>query len=248
MIDILLDPLALFALLLLLWLLFSARGNSTFYSVLIPSSLLIVLMLVSSPAIVNPVLSHYENKLHSDACKNDTSLPIVLLGGGIDGRATDDKEVHFLKHASYVRSVRAAQLSLSSPQAILYLAGGVYAKVAESEVMASLLKMLGVMETRMRLDKNSLNTFENAMEVSRLMKKDKQQGTVRLVTSALHMPRAAAVFRRVGVRVCPVPVDYQAIQNVPFYTLVPQSTVLVKSSLLLHEVIGTIYYRYKNWL
>jgi uncharacterized SAM-binding protein YcdF (DUF218 family) len=62
------------------------------------------------------------------------------------------------------------------------------------------------------------------------------------VTSAMHMRRAAAVFRKQGVSVCPVPVDEKWIQPRLVDALVPQISALQKSTDALHEMVGYIWY------
>ena len=63
-----------------------------------------------------------------------------------------------------------------------------------------------------------------------------------LVTSAMHMPRAAASFRRHGVDVCPVPVDRRRLRPAAHEALIPQVTALDKSTAAYHEIIGYVAY------
>ncbi|MDO6459845.1 YdcF family protein [Granulosicoccaceae sp. 1_MG-2023] len=243
MLDALLDPLSLFGLLLLCVVVFqwrACRAPARAGGLL----LIAVLLVFSAPALVNPVVAAYEARLPGgDACEADTGLPVVLLGGGLDGRASAADQIGYLHSASYRRTVKAAELALQAPSATVYVAGGAYRQVAEADVMSALLLRLGVAQEQMRLDSRSMNTFENAQQVRELMTAAGEADRIRLVTSAIHMPRAAAVFEASGLDVCPVPLDYLGLHHVPMMALLPQSTALRKTAALLHEWIGWAYYR-----
>lgn len=240
----LLDPLALFSILLASWLLlrigvmgFSAQG------VMFPVFLLLLLILISAPTVVNPLLNAYETNLAGYECDKAEGLPIVVLGGGVDGRAQSADQIEYMKPATFDRVVGAYRLAEQFPSSDIYLSGGEYRKVAESKMMAHFMGKLGVDPSRVFLDEVSRNTFENAVEVRQLLEARQIPPTVLLVTSAVHMYRASASFRSMGVEVCPAAVGYLGLQNVPVFALLPQSTALRKTAALLHEVIGWGYYK-----
>ena len=94
------------------------------------------------------------------------------------------------------------------------------------------------------------NTHEEAEKVAALAR---QHGwkKVLLVTSAYHLPRASATFRKAGVAVEGVPCDFQtmvSIETPSSYTLVPRYQGFLKTSLFVHEQIGWAVYRWRGWL
>jgi len=94
-----------------------------------------------------------------------------------------------------------------------------------------------------------INTHDEALAFSKLAR---HQGwsKVILVTSALHMRRAAAVFKQQGIVVTPVAADFQVL-GVPHdlsFSLFPRQQRLFLLSLYLHEKIGWGVYRVRGWL
>jgi len=72
-----------------------------------------------------------------------------------------------------------------------------------------------------------------------------------LVTSALHLRRAAAVFRKQGVAVVPVGCDFQVYgvgSNSPTASIFPSQRRLDLWALYLHEQIGWQVYRWRGWI
>jgi len=65
-----------------------------------------------------------------------------------------------------------------------------------------------------------------------------------LVTSAIHMTRAALLFRRAGIEFVPFPVDYQADNwEWKWDRFVPSSEALGHSERNVHETYGDFLYR-----
>jgi uncharacterized SAM-binding protein YcdF (DUF218 family) len=94
------------------------------------------------------------------------------------------------------------------------------------------------------------NTHDEALQFRKLKEAEGWQ-KVLLVTSALHMRRAEAVFRKQGVDVTPVACDFQ-VYGVPrtsgFPSPFPSQHRLELLSLYLHEQIGWWVYRWRGWV
>ncbi|HWH71314.1 MAG TPA: YdcF family protein [Candidatus Sulfotelmatobacter sp.] len=95
----------------------------------------------------------------------------------------------------------------------------------------------------------SLNTHDEALHLAELAKQRGWKKIV-LVTSAWHMKRAAATFRKAGFEVVPVGSDFQgtcALEGEEHIHFVPRSGSLVQFSRWLEEQIGYVYYRVRGW-
>ena len=77
----------------------------------------------------------------------------------------------------------------------------------ESADMAAILQTLGVPESAIVEEGRSRNTHENAMQSRRILAAEGIR-QILLVTSAIHMPRAAQEFRSEGFDVVPAPTDF----------------------------------------
>ena len=69
-----------------------------------------------------------------------------------------------------------------------------------------------------------------------------------LVTSALHLPRAVAVFRRQGLMVVPVGCDFKAVGISSTWSLIPSLQRFELWALYLHEKVGWWVYRWRGWI
>jgi uncharacterized SAM-binding protein YcdF (DUF218 family) len=106
-------------------------------------------------------------------------------------------------------------------------------------IMGNLLVSLGVPQSRITIEDQSSNTFENAVQVQKLLKDKK----FILVTSAGHMPRAMGVFKKLGMNPIPAPTNFMSIKKCQFSHLLPSPLHLSYSDLAVHEYMGIAWYR-----
>jgi uncharacterized SAM-binding protein YcdF (DUF218 family) len=136
---------------------------------------------------------------------------IVVLGGGLEGQinlvrggyelnAGGDR---FVETAVLARRFPAARIVVSGGQGTLLLEGE-----ADADTAVRLFTALGIERERLILENKSRNTYENAV-FTREMVQPKPGDTWLLVTSAFHMPRSMALFRKAEFDVLPWPVDYR---------------------------------------
>jgi uncharacterized SAM-binding protein YcdF (DUF218 family) len=97
------------------------------------------------------------------------------------------------------------------PEARLVFTGGSASVVdtvdREADVARTVFQGLGLDTGRVLFERESRNTYENAVLTKRLIDPKPGERWV-LVTSAYHMPRAIGCFRAQGWPVIPYPVDY----------------------------------------
>jgi uncharacterized SAM-binding protein YcdF (DUF218 family) len=108
----------------------------------------------------------------------------------------------------------------------------------------------GVDTSLVLLENRARNTYENGVFTKKLLDSLNCPASIILVTSAMHMPRSVAIFKKLGFTVYPAPVDYCA--DIPFqWKLIyffPSSGALDNSSSALHEWYGFVAYRLLGWL
>jgi len=170
---------------------------------------------------------------------------IIVLGGAIDdelGRARH--QVTLADGAA--RLTEAAALARRFPEARLVYTGGsnslTNADSTEARDAAALLATLGVDPSRIALEDRSRNTDENARFTRDLVHPDPSQAWL-LVTSAWHMPRAMALFRKAGFNVVADPVDYRSQGGFGDWRLnADAARGFLLFDLAVHEWIGLVAY------
>ena len=176
---------------------------------------------------------------------------IVVLGGSINGPTPANP--HPDMQESIDRVIHAARLFKAGLAPRIIASGGQLFpdpdRPSEAEYAAQLLAELGVAEASILEEGGSRNTYENGILTARLMAESGFE-TALLVTSAWHMPRALAVFRRAGVRVTPVSTDTLSSSiNTGFpFGYLPSADALLKSTVCLKEWIGFAVYRLRGWI
>lgn len=129
---------------------------------------------------------------------------VVVLGGGVwdDPRLSPTAR---LTESSVCRLVEGIRIWRKIPGARLLLSGGrVYTPVPEARALADLARELGVPDSAVALEGDSRDTGEQALLVGRMVGDDR----LALVTSAAHMPRSMALFRKQGMYPVPAPSNF----------------------------------------
>ena len=171
---------------------------------------------------------------------------IIVLGGGFEGGINLARGGYELNSGGD-RFVEAAVLARRYPQARVVVTGGTGALLLQGEgdgdTAPRLLIALGVEPERLVLENRSRNTHENAV-LTRAMVEPAEGETWLLVTSAFHMPRSVALFRKAGFDVVPWPTDYRTAGNETVG--LAQDNVadsLQNLTVALREWIGLVAYR-----
>ncbi|MDZ7809401.1 MAG: YdcF family protein [Arhodomonas sp.] len=101
---------------------------------------------------------------------------------------------------------------------------------------------------RITLERQGRSTRENAVFTARLLDSMGLE-RVLLVTSAMHMPRAAASFRGEGVEVIPAATDFEVMPEPPHVLRwLPDAEALADSSAAIKEYLGLWVYWWRGWI
>ncbi len=135
---------------------------------------------------------------------------IVVLGGGIYTEISQVRDQLSMGEANE-RVLYMADLARRHPEAVLVFAGGgAEGEPAEADIVARFAAVAGLPAERIRYDRTSRNTWENATHAATLVAPKPGERWL-LVTSARHMPRAMGCFRRAGLAMTAFPVDYLTV-------------------------------------
>ncbi|PSB07837.1 hypothetical protein C7B76_27400 [filamentous cyanobacterium CCP2] len=191
------------------------------------------------------------------------SLPnadaIVVLGGATRPQEPPRPWVDLTEEGD--RIIHGAQLYLQGKAPLVIMSGGRIdwrenQGESESADMAQIAEALGVPANAILQDPTSLNTHENAVNVKQILQ-ERSINRVLLVTSAMHMPRSIAIFRKQGINTIPAPTDFLVTEANPEIPDTPQGTILAllpdsgslhRFTRALKEYIGIGFYWLRGWL
>jgi uncharacterized SAM-binding protein YcdF (DUF218 family) len=189
-----------------------------------------------------------------------TAEAIVVLGGGIRAPVAPRPWVDVTEAGD--RVLHGARLYLAGKAPLVILSGGRIewrggGSPSESADMAQIVRAMGVPAEAILQDPTSLNTRENAVNVKKIMQ-ERGISKILLVTSALHMPRSMAIFKRLGIEAIAAPTDFlvsnQELQEPSatslgtILTLFPDSENLDRFTRALKEYFGLAIYGLRGWI
>lgn len=177
-----------------------------FYSI----SGLLFLLFFTNPLIINQLMKKWE---YPETRKDELPLvkSAIVLGGILDETNTDSDLYKFNDHSE--RLLESLVMLNEGLIRNIIISGGsgsvLNKKDIESKHLSQFSNDLGIKKSKIKIDSVSRNTFENAIEVSKILEKEglKDQ-PILLVTSAYHMRRAMMCFEKQGINCIPFPVDY----------------------------------------
>ncbi len=205
-----------------------------------------LLLLLATPWAANYLTLSLEGKRVNQAwCQTAIpARPIVVLGGGTNGFSNSDSPYDLLKIASVKRALEAAALFHGSEQ--FFLLGGGLQEHKEADLMAAILISKGVPQERITLENHSLSTKENASALRKIFDNEGLDNKITLLSSATHIPRASKTFEKLGFKVCHHAVDFMYAESTFPHNMLPYVDALKKTSVAMHEFIGTAFYWLKN--
>lgn len=174
---------------------------------------------------------------------------IVVLGGNTANNRQNWFESYNPETAS-ARVDTAAVLYQTQRAPYIVLSGAALdGSISEAEMMARVLEQQGIPEQALLLEKSSYTTYENAVYTRRMLD-EHDLNQVLLVTSALHMPRAMAVFRKQGITAVAAPSRPQIVvpADPTFSFWQPNARALSASRSIIKEYAGLLVYWFRGWI
>lgn len=241
-----LDPL-IWLLLVCFFFLFKSKIQAK--TKLIYTCCLFVWCFFSSPYGSNKLFATLEN-FTEPSVQSSHYEAVVVLSGMLHLSNSTEEQLEFgegveriLTGIQWVLEEKANFLIISGGEGALFPTGK-----SESIYLQEFAMSLGVPEEKILIDSTSRNTYENAVEVEKIVQ---QKGfkQILLVTSAFHMFRAKGCFSQVGLEVDVFPVDYYTVTHVSsdFRRFLPSSNSLRITALGIHEMVGILAYSIRGY-
>lgn len=179
---------------------------------------------------------------------------VVMLGGELTG--SSNGVFGFDMGAAVDRAITAAEITRRGKAGALVLGGSAHGSArddgagpTEADLLRRWLLSWNVVTVPIHGLGDCRNTRDEAVATATLAR---EQGWKRviLVTSASHMRRAEAVFRKAGLEVVPAPCDFEALSRVeePAEFRLPSIDGFGWLGAWMHENLGMWGYRLRGWI
>lgn len=212
---------------------------------------LVIFWVSATPVFASWLLETLERQYSSDPAALPRAEVAIVLGGGVGAPAPPRQTPEL--HEAADRVWYAAHLHRSGHVKRILAVGGQLPwgdpTPPEAEAMRDMLIELGVPAEAIQIGTTSRNTYENATEARSIMRGPPFDPAL-LVTSAAHMPRALAVFRKVGIPTDPAPCDLRSRTLITATVLdwLPRADAFAMTSHAMREWIGYYAYQWQGWL
>ncbi|OUR64208.1 hypothetical protein A9Q79_07140 [Methylophaga sp. 42_25_T18] len=180
-------------------------------------AVLTLLLIVNLPLLVYPVsdslMYPLEQRFHKPDMMPTDVDGIIVLGGAEELKISVSWQRAEVSSAAD-RYIAAAELANLYPDIPVIYTGGSGLLGFQTndgtgaDIAQTLLLNVGIAQSRLIIESQSRNTYENVQLIQALL--PKREGNYFLITSAFHMPRSAGLAQQNNINVIPYPVDYRS--------------------------------------
>ena len=246
--NFLIDPLYILLIIILiqLFIIFFIESKKlvTFFSKIF----LILFLFFGYSPLSNFLLSKIEDYIQPSKYPIQQLTGVIVLGGSFNSGLESKERNEVSLNSSAERLTKALEIYKKNPR-ILILFSGFSNSIkpqgwSESDMAKKFFLDQGVRIDNLIFENQSRNTFENIKYSKDIITNYK--GTWGLVTSANHMPRSFFAFKKQGLILEPIHVDYKTGTSRMFWINFDISSGLRNWGIVLHELIGISYYKLTN--
>lgn len=183
-----------------------------------------------------PLERHYP-VISESSIRKDIKWIVVLGGGSRSNQSLTPADR--LGDASLKRLLEGIRLFRGLPKARLIVSGGDYRGLSsDAQSMRQVALQFGLPASRLVLEESSWDTIDEV----RFLKKELGQSPFYLVTSAGHMPRSVAMFKKAGTHPIAAPTDFQAVwEPLKVTDFYPQTAALMNTERAFYEYLGLVW-------
>jgi len=247
-INYLLEPLYILSFFLIILIFLLLFTNSKKLTIFFAKFLLILFLFFGYTPLSNFLLNKIEDFIKPSKYPVQQLTGVIILGGSFDLELESKERNEVLLNSAAERLTKALEIYKKNPR-ILILFSGFSGELkpqgwSESDMARKFFLDQGVKLDNLIFENQSRNTFENIKYSKDIITNYK--GTWGLITSANHMPRSFFTFKKQGLILEPINVDYKTGTSRMFWINFNISSGLSNWSIILHELIGITYYKITN--
>lgn len=206
-----------------------------------------LLYVFSNELIMNELANLYEFPATSRTEIKPHDVGIVLTGGLMNEEKEPVENLFLGHHAD--RFAQAFLLYKEKKIRKILISGGDLNLISrpikpEGRLAAEFLIQCGVKPNDIILEDASVNTYQNAKFTAALLRSKFPQGRYVLLTSASHLPRAIACFKKQQINVTPFGTDYiSKKRRFLWVQIIPSGFAFEDAQSLAHEWVGYLTYK-----
>jgi uncharacterized SAM-binding protein YcdF (DUF218 family) len=205
---------------------------------------IVMLVFFTNTFIVDECMRIWEMPITKDETLKEKYDIGIVLGGGMVTNDIRNKRLIFRYNTDRIfqtialyKTGRISKILISSGE------GSLISKDNESLLLKEYLNKLNIPDSAIIIESKSNNTHQNAKYCYQLLKNNKKS-SILLITSAYHMRRALACFKKEGLIVTPYTVDKYVGKRRYYinHLLIPNANCFIMWNILIHEISGYIIY------
>ena len=247
-INFFINPLYILSLIILMQLFTIFFTKSKKLVILFSKLFLILFLFFGYSPLSNFLLSKIEDYIQTSKYPAQQLTGVIVLGGSFNSGLESKERNEVSLNSSVERLTKALEVYKKNPR-ILILFSGFSGELkpqgwSESDMAKKFFLDQGVKLDNLIFENQSRNTFENIKYSKDIIANYK--GTWGLITSANHIPRSFFAFKKQGIILEPISVDYKTGTSKMFWINFDISTGLTNWNIIFHELIGIAYYKATN--
>jgi uncharacterized SAM-binding protein YcdF (DUF218 family) len=216
--------------------------------ILISKIFLILFLFFGYIPLSNFLLNKIEDYIQPSKYPVQQLTGIIVMGGSFNSGLLSKERNETSINGSAERLTKALEIYKKNPR-ILILFTGFSSQLypegwSEFQIARKFFLDQGVKTDNLIFEEKSKNTFENVIFSKEFILKNK--GAWGLITTASHMPRSFFSFKKQGIILEPIVVDYQTGTSKMFWINFDISKGVSNWNTIFHEIIGLIYYKVTN--
>jgi uncharacterized SAM-binding protein YcdF (DUF218 family) len=246
--NFLINPLHILSLIILIQLSLIFFIQSKKLVIFFSKLFLILFLFFGYSPLSNFLLSKMEDYIQPSKYPVQQLTGVVILGGSFNSGVDSKERNQVSLNNSAERLTKALEIYKKNPKLLILFSG--HSKElkpqgwSESDMAKKFFLDQGIKIDNLIFENQSRDTFENIKYSKDIIANYK--GTWGLITSANHMPRSFFTFKKQGLILEPISVDYKTGASRMFWINFDISSGLSNCKIILHELIGISYYKITN--
>ena len=244
-VNSLLEPLYILSFFLIILIFLLLFTNSKKLTIFFAKFLLILFLFFGYTPFSNFLLNKIEDFIKPSKYPVQQLTGVIILGGSFDLYLESKERNEVLLNSTAERITKALEIYNKNPKILILYSGATdtykSSKLANNRIPEKFFLSVGVKSGNIIHENQSRNTFENVKYSKDIIASNK--GTWGLITSASHMPRCYFGFKKEGLILEPISVDYRTGVSSLFWMDFDIKKGLQNWNIILHEVVGIFYYK-----